>query len=326
MAPRVPDNRPCPPWLHAWAILTLAAAAPLVLFGAHVTTTGVGMVDPQGFRPPNELLRTLFEEYNLGFLFEYGHRLFGMLVGLCSIVLMLGLAWTGRTPGVRWIGFVAFAAVGVQGLLGKYRVDLNAWFGPNLALVHGLFAQLVLAVLVAAVVFTARRSELAGETPAPRAGLLPALLFLQIAVGAVVRHFGDPSAQRLHILFAFVVAAAALALVRGLWTYGMRRSAALLAGLVGLQIALGVEAWLRRFSVGMPIEYLQGQVFDAPPTLGTLLIRTAHFAVGAGLFAVAVGVALAVRRPIPAAAPRRIARAVERVPAPAFSAPMEAEA
>jgi cytochrome c oxidase assembly protein subunit 15 len=334
MPPSCSIDRPAPRWLHAWSILTLAAALPLVLFGAQVTTTGVGTVDPQGYRDPQELIKTLHYQFNLGFLWEYGHRLFGMLVGLCSIVLAVGLGLTGRTPLVRWSGVAAFVMVGLQGLLGIYRVDLDALFGPNLALAHGLFAQLVLAVLVGVVVVTSARwwsGERKVDPPLARtAALLAALVFVQIAFGGVVRHFGDGYAQRLHMLFAFVVASAAVALVHRLWAASRRLSACVLGGLLVVQLALGVEAWLRRFSVGMPIEYLRGQLFEPPTGVAPLLIRTAHFVVGAALFVLAVGLALAVRVPgaVPPRTPRLADRLAESIAAgqarsTAFTAPLQ---
>jgi hypothetical protein len=72
----------------------------------------------------------------------------------------------------------------------------------------------------------------------------------------------------------------------------------LLAGLVAVQVALGVESWLRRFGAGVPVELVQSnQASD--------LVRSAHFFVGALLFATTVAVNLLLIRPRPvvAAAP-----------------------
>jgi cytochrome c oxidase assembly protein subunit 15 len=304
--------RPVPRWVHAWAILTLACALPLILFGAHVTTTGAGMVDQVGYRNPQDLMATLLsqfhtvlEQVNLGIVYEYGHRLLGMLVGCCAIVLAAVLLLTGRQPLVRWAGVVALAMVVVQGLLGKYRVDLNTHFGPNLALIHGLFAQLVLAVLVGCVVMTSPRWWSQRSAPHEDTGLrrtadvLALMLFVQIVLGAVVRHFGTRLAQRLHILFAFAAVAIAVALIQRLWAASYRRTAVFVAALVVLQLALGVESWLGRFGRSMPIEYLRGETFESQPSLMALVARTAHFVVGAVLFATAAAVAFSMRRPAP---------------------------
>jgi heme A synthase len=320
--------RPVPRWVHAWAILTLACALPLVLFGAHVTTTGAGMADPAGYRNPQDLIRTLMaqfrtvlEQVNLGIVYEYGHRLLGMLTGCCAIVLAVGLLQTGRQPLVRFAGVAALGMVVVQGLFGIFRVDHNAQFGSSLALVHGLFAQLVLVVLVGNVVLTSPRwwadrpAREADKDPRRMADVLAVTLFVQIALGAVVRHFGTGLAQRLHVLFAFVAAAVALALVQRLWAASHRRTAVFVAGLVVLQLMLGVEAWLGRFGRSMPIEYLRGEVFESQPRLMSLVARTAHFVVGAVLFTTVAAVALAVRRPAPVA-----------LPEPAYAGAMEGAA
>src|SRR5947199_158364 len=50
--------------------------------------------------------------------------------------------------GLAWLGSAALAGVMVQGMLGGFRVRLNALFGTDLAVVHGCFAQVVFALLV----------------------------------------------------------------------------------------------------------------------------------------------------------------------------------
>src|SRR5262249_35026987 len=147
-----------PRWLHWWAVFTVLAALPLLLLGAEVTTRKVGMVDSVGMRSPLHLFEVAREKYaeeglgyftsmgNWGFLIEHSHRTFGWLVGFCAIVLALGLGFGQRKPLLRCMGLAALLGVSVQGFLGKYRVDLNA---QGLAFIHGCFAQLVFAVLVA---------------------------------------------------------------------------------------------------------------------------------------------------------------------------------
>src|SRR5262249_55947500 len=135
------------------------AALPLVVLGAEVTTKQVGMVDPQSVRVPWHLFTIPAGEWlarGAGYLIEHGHRTFGWLVGTCVIVLALGLWFGARRSGVRWLGWVALLMVSVQGVLGIFRVKLNALAGADLAMVHGLFAQLVVATLVGVAVVTSR--------------------------------------------------------------------------------------------------------------------------------------------------------------------------
>jgi heme A synthase len=185
--------------------------------------------------------------------------------------------------------------VGVQGILGIFRVQLNALLGPNLALIHGCFAQLVLAALVAVAVVTSpgwwgpRTEE---DLPGLRrlALLVNLLVYVQIVFGAFVRHFHHPLAQRAHVLFAFAVTAGIVLLVRAAWGRGPRRTALVLAGLVLLQVMLGIEAWIGRFGSGVPVE-LQ----SANPALD--YVRSAHFVVGAMVFVTSITLTLLLWRP-----------------------------
>jgi cytochrome c oxidase assembly protein subunit 15 len=286
-----------PRWLHWWAILTLLMALPLVLLGAEVTTKQVGMVDPVSFRPPWHLFTLQLQELGLGYLIEHGHRLFGFLVGICAIVLALGLLLGTRHPLVRWLGLIALTMVVAQGLLGIFRVALNALFGSNLALIHGCFAQLVVATLVGVAVMTSR-AWLEAPVVARQSVWLRRLsvgvillLFVQIFLGGEIRHLQDRVAQRLHVLLAFGVWTGVLYLV---WEQRKQRGPArnwsiALLGFLGLQVLLGVEAWLGRFGSGVPVELQQSTPYlDA--------IRSGHFLVGMLMFSSAVVVSLFMHR------------------------------
>jgi heme A synthase len=309
-----PASPPGPPrWLHRLAVLTVCAAVPLLLLGAEVTTKGAGMADPKGFHPPWYLVALLREEVdsggtNLAKIIEYSHRLAGFLVGVCAIGLAAGL-WLGRgRPWLRWLGLAALAAVCLQGLLGIFRVNLNAVMGSDLALVHGCFAQLVFALLVSVALFTSRGWGAAPEAPAdPKDSVrlwrwalaITGLVYLQIIFGAVVRHRDVPFGARVHLLVAFGVVAAVAWLVK-LALDSRPRSGALtgpvllLAGLVGVQLVLGVESWLSRFPSPM---WNQAQPLPVHPEL----FRTLHYLVGSLVFATALVVTLqAYRRTVPA--------------------------
>jgi len=297
-------NPPLPRWLHFAALFTVCAALPLVLLGAEVTTKKVGMVDDVGFRPPWHLLSASFRERGLGYLIEHSHRLAAYVVGLGTLILAVGLLLSPSRGLVRWMGVLASVAVGFQGLLGGFRVDLHALFGPSLALIHGCFAQVAFAVLVSTAVMTSStwsragsRGALAGEHPTGLrrlALLVPVLIYGQIVLGAFVRHFLDSSAQRLHVLLAFIAALGVVWLAVQLWQgtrrqTGLRSWSVVLLVLLGLQLVLGVEAWLGRFGAGMPADFLHSSA-------GLDFVRSGHFVVGTFLFATTVVVALLVHR------------------------------
>src|SRR5262249_26061423 len=206
MADSISQRRPVPRWVHALAVLTVCASLPLVLLGAEVTTRQVGMVDPQGLRTPWHIFTAPLRERGLGYVIEHSHRFAGWIVGLFSIVVAVSLWASARRSPVRWLGWLAMGMVGAQGILGIFRVQLHVLLGPNLALIHGCFAQLVLAALVAAAVVTSpawwgpRTEE---DRPGWRrlALLVNILVYTQIVFGAFVRHFQHPLAQRAHVLF-----------------------------------------------------------------------------------------------------------------------------
>jgi cytochrome c oxidase assembly protein subunit 15 len=291
-----------PRWLHGWAILTVCVALPLIALGAEVTTKQVGMADKQAVREPWYLLtlsRSDMWAQGIGLVIEHSHRTAGWLVGICAIVLAVGMWFGARGTVVRAAGLLALLLVIIQGLLGIFRVGLHAWIGPEMAMVHGVFAQIAFATLVGVAVITSRswlrEAFVADEGRLrPLAAFLSAAAFVQIVFGAMVRHQHSGLAQRVHVLFAFVVAAAIVWLVREVIAAptapSIRRVAFFLAGILAVQLALGVEAWIRRFGAGEPIELV-------PSTPVSDLVRTAHFFSGAVLFAATVAINLLLYRP-----------------------------
>jgi heme A synthase len=295
----IDSTRPVPRWVHAWAVLTVIATAGLLALGGVVTTFRVGMADPIWPTSPWYLFFISWREPSAGFLIEHSHRLAGYVVGCCVIVLALGLWFTAKAGWLRKLGVVALAAVIVQGLLGGFRVKLNALVGTDLAAIHGCFAQVVFSLLVSLAVLTARRrNELAIDAEAGRRlyrlGLLfSALVFAQLVWGALVRHSNGSLAQRAHLLTAFAVVATAAWFVKGAIadpTMRTRLGVALsvLCGLLMVQVMLGVEAWLGKFGTGVLPE-LQ------TITLGQAAVRTAHMLVGSWVLATVVVLTLQAR-------------------------------
>jgi heme A synthase len=291
---------PChkvPAWLRIWAICTACAALPLVAFGAEVTTKNVGMADPVGFRSPTQLSVQSGDAVSQGLAIEHRHRLAGFVIGTACIVLALGLALQARGWLHRSLGWFALAFVGLQGILGIYRVNLNALMGPSLALVHGCFAQLVFAFLVAVAVMCSR----AWHDSYP---LLPRslrtfsvglclLVYIQVVFGALLRHWMDPIALRLHVLLAFAVVVAVLWLASRMVVEEAdrptRRLGYLLAALVLVQPILGVEAWIGRFGTAELPELV-------PSSLWLDLVRSGHQILGTLIFATSVALAVLLHR------------------------------
>ncbi len=281
------SSQPVPRWLHAWAVLTAVVAAAAVTMGAVVTTFRVGMADPVWPTYPWHLLLISWDEPSPGYIIEHTHRLFAYGAGFCVIVLAVGL-WIA---GSRRLALAALACVVAQGLLGGARVLLNAPAGPELAALHGVCAELVFGLLVCLAVLTSPRElqEFSSPQYARRcrrpALALAALVFLQVVLGAFVRHFHNPSAVRLHVLTAFAVTAGVVWLLRTAWERpaGRRllgRPLVVMAGLLVLQLSLGVEALLAQYGSDLPPD-LQ------PIRVGQAVVRTGHVVVGALILAAA---------------------------------------
>jgi heme a synthase len=181
----------------------------------------------------------------------------GQAVG--GAVVMLGAVASGlfagaRGAGIRLLGALALVAVMIQGLLGGFRVKLNELVGADLAAFHGVFAQVVFGLLVMIAAYTARPAATTGDPADARrlwrwANLFAHLVFVQVAFGALVRHFPTPLSQRLHFATAFLATGVAVWLIREVLANPDARkraawSAWVLAGLIALQLYLGVEAWL----------------------------------------------------------------------------------
>jgi cytochrome c oxidase assembly protein subunit 15 len=289
-----------PFWLRCWAVFTICATLVLLFLGSVVTTFKVGMVDPVWPTTPWHLLFISWDEPSPGFLIEHGHRLAGYIVGCCVIVLAVGLWFLEPRAWVRRLGWLALIGVSLQGVLGGMRVRLNVLFGTDLAALHGCFAQLVFSLLAVLALVTSSRWARGTPRLADSHGMrlqrwsiiTAILLYAQIVLGAVLRHYTySPVGQRGHLLFAFVSVAAVAWLIKLALEDPARTAvvpAVVLAALVMLQVLLGVEAWLMRFANGISPE-AQAQV---QLTIGQAGIRTAHVLTGFGILAVAVVTAL----------------------------------
>lgn len=290
-----PEPYSPPRWLHRWAVGTVCATFCLLTLGAVVTTFHVGMADPIWPTYPWHLLLVSWEEPRAGFLIEHSHRLAGYIVGCCIIVLTVGLWWQDRRGWVRGLGVAALAGVILQGLLGGFRVKLNEILGPNLALIHGVFATVVFSLLATLALVTSRgwaQPAQGGRDAARRlrrgSVIVTALIFLQIVLGGFLRHTYSTLGQRGHLLAAFAVVAAVVFLVkdildRSALDRAVRLPVFVLAALVAVQLSLGVEAWMFKY-------------FTPAAAASQALVRTGHVLMGSLILATSVVTTLQIFR------------------------------
>ncbi len=192
-------------WLHRYTRLLAVASLLLITAGGLVTSTGSGLAVPDW---PNTYGYFMFA-FPLsgmvgGIFYEHGHRLIASVVGMLTIGLAIWLALVEPRRWVRRLGWIALAAVIVQGILGGITV---LYFLPApISISHAGLAQLFFTLVVSLAIFTSpgwhdhyRDRPDASAGPHASAGdpilarlavALPAVIYLQILAGATMRHTG----------------------------------------------------------------------------------------------------------------------------------------
>jgi len=270
--------RPLPTWPHRFAVATCLCAVPLVLFGGSVTTIGAGMaVDGWLIAEGHFLLFFPVGEWfrDVATFVEHTHRLFGALVGLAAIATVFSTWRSDARRSARVLSLAGLLAVCLQGTLGGFRVLEN---DPRLAFVHGALAQSVFALLCVTALVLSPRWQRADTRVLPASGRLRALaggvllvVLYQVVSGAWYRHAIRPNVQEgaVTLLLTHVVGAVLVlvgvallarklreALAEGELPTELARAPRRLHLLLGLQVTLGVLAWLgfRPDTVG-PLEW-----------------------------------------------------------------------
>jgi cytochrome c oxidase assembly protein subunit 15 len=300
------------------------ATFPLLWVGGLVTTTDAGMAVPDW---PTTYGYNLFlypwTTWLAGpwdLFVEHGHRLLGATVGLITIGLVAVLWRTKERRWVRWLGVAALALVIFQGMLGGMRVRLDE---RTLAMLHGCTGPLFFALTIAMAVVTSSRwrtGDLARSSASAAhirrlAVVTCILVYLQILVGAVVRHVPvatEPTtfvhAIRFHLFLAAILTLHIALLVGSVWRRArgiqpLRGLASTLAALLAVQLTLGAATWVVKFAAPswapLWISNLRGAVQEGG-WLQTHVI-TAHVAGGSLLLATALALALYTHRLLPAA-------------------------
>ena len=282
-----PTHRIGSPLLHGLSILAFLLVIPVISLGAEVTTLKVGMADDVSLRAPFHFVQVWLSgeltARGFGFTIEHAHRQSAWLLGMMSIVIAIVAAVT-RTP--RWLKMLTLASlivVSLQGILGIFRVQLNAILGPALAQIHGSFATIAVGLLLTQAVVTSRSWSL--STPNERklvvlrrwAIATTGAAILQTVLGGLIRHQDLPLGAKLHLIGAFVVFAfvfVTIKFAKEADNPAFQRLTRILMALITVQVLMGIEAlffWIRR---------------QISPDAGALestavqLTRSAHYVVG----------------------------------------------
>lgn len=277
--------------LHCFTVLVTGATFVLIVAGALVTSHDAGLAAPDWPLSFGQVFPPM-----VGNLFwEHGHRLIASSVGLLTIALNLYLYKSEPRRWVRRLGLVALFLVIAQGLLGGLTVKLLLPLWVSSA--HATLAQIFFCTMVSLSVFTSpgwiRQRTLVeenGKIPLRHLSATAGVAILaQLVLGATLRHSATwdqhlPTSLVLaHVTGALVVTTILVGVVVVLFrrhpdlTY-LRRPANLAMFLLGLQLCLGVAAYITR--VWSP---------DDPQPLNPMVaITVAHVACGALVFAVTI--------------------------------------
>jgi heme a synthase len=290
------------PWPHRLVVALALVTFPLIWVGGLVTTYDAGMAVPDwpGTYGYN-LLAYPWTTWIAGpwdLFIEHGHRLLGATAGFVAIALVVVTFRTDRRTWLRWATVGALALVIVQGALGGARVLLDERL---VAMIHGCVGPLFFAYLAGLVVATSRWWNEIERQPSPAgsrllqsAWILAGAAYLQLVLGAVLRHLplsAPPQAFRIALLFHLIVAAALVLQVA--WTAiqawrtssssnRLRLPSLVALSLVVLQIALGIGTYVAKYSWPAWLgEYQFAASFIVhEKSLSQSLITTAHVANG----------------------------------------------
>jgi cytochrome c oxidase assembly protein subunit 15 len=293
------------PALRAYTKIVAGCTFLLLLAGGMVTSTGSGLAVPDWPLSFGKVMPAM----EGGVLYEHGHRLVATFVGALIVVESLWL-WRAEPRGwVRALGGLALGGVIVQGLLGGLTVLLR--LPDPVSISHAALAEIVFGLTVTIAVACSRGwveegpvESLDVDVPSlfslTVAGTV--VIYLQILLGAVVRHAGAglsiptfplafgrlvPPLESFPVAIHFAHRAGALVVaLMAAWVvartvrhYGGRacliRPAVMLGVLIVAQIALG--GWVI-------LSYKAAWV------------TTAHLGTGALLFAASLTLALRARR------------------------------
>lgn len=295
-------------WFSVFTRVAAVTVLLLLITGGLVTglEAGLAVTDwPTSFGH-NMLLYPL-SEMKEGVYYEHAHRLYGMLVGVTAIALAISAFFLDERKWLRGLAVGYLTLVCVQGYLGGTRVTETS---VPLAIIHGIFGQIVFASACAIAAVTsptwigdcAPSSRPSAQTDRTWTLVLVFALLMQLALGAMYRHKANMHVLYTHILWAaFVTGFAIFAGVRAASKNAdlpvIPRLGRSMLHTVGLQIALGIVAMIAVLARPAATPVTAG---DATPIeripLWEIVFTTAHQATGALLLALATMLMLWTRR------------------------------
>ncbi|HEV2827079.1 MAG TPA: COX15/CtaA family protein [Pyrinomonadaceae bacterium] len=288
--------------LHRFALIVAGATFFLIIAGALVTSHDAGLATADWpltegrFLPKVESLGIRSGVNMVGNLFwEHGHRMVATTVGLLTIALVVFLLLKEKRSWVKRLGWLALVVVIAQGLLGGLTVKLMLPLVVSAA--HATLAQLFFCITVSLAVFTSRswieerpRIDEQGSLAVRHVCIAAAVtIFVQLIIGATLRHsatWDKPLPTDLlwtHVggavaVTVLLVTAAVMILRRHAGETFLTRPAKIALSLLGVQLLLGIAAFITRMA----------SPNDPQPLNPMVGITVAHVACGALVFATTI--------------------------------------
>jgi len=179
--------------LHRFAVVTACFTFALIIAGGMVTSTGSGLAVPDWPLSYGQVMPPMVG----GIFYEHGHRMIASFVGFLTVILAF---WLWKRDPRRWmrvLGLVALGAVIAQGILGGLTV---LYLLPTaISVSHAALAQSFFCLAALIALFTSKwwyeATPVLNDSTTRRVFLVSVLLaisvFLQLILGAVMRHTGS---------------------------------------------------------------------------------------------------------------------------------------
>ena len=283
------------PGLQRFAVALASCIFVLIVAGALVTSEDAGLSVPDWPTSFGSIYK--IPPMVGGVKFEHTHRMIAEGVGLLTIVFCVA---TFRADRRKWLRNLSLAAIGTviaQGILGGLTVRMFLpWYisSAHAGLGQTFFAIAVLLALYTGADWMGSAPESLNDELTPSTHTLSLLsivaIYLQLFFGAAFRHSGMSILP--HLVNAVLVSGVlAWTSVRVLSRYGhvpaLRRPAAIMIGLLLIQLGFGFAAYLTRVVWG------KNAVQPLPSMVSTTV---AHVAIGALLLATSFVLEEQVRR------------------------------
>ncbi|HWC19496.1 MAG TPA: COX15/CtaA family protein [Terriglobales bacterium] len=270
--------------LHRFAVLLSGCVFLLILAGALVTSEDAGLSVPDWPTSFGSIYK--IPPMVGGVKFEHTHRMIAEAVGLLTIVFCLAAFRIDRRKWFHYLSLTAIGTVIAQGILGGLTVLMFLpWYisSAHAALGQTFFSIAVLMALYSGAGWMRSTPDRLADEGSPSTRTLTVLsictVYLQLFLGAAFRHSGMSILPHLvnSVLVSGILAWTA---IRVLSRYGhivaVRRPAAMLIGLLLLQLGFGFAAYLTRVVWG------KNAAQPLPSMVSTTVV---HVAIGALLLA-----------------------------------------